>query len=109
LQEYENLRFYGADNEIVLCYGKALPDTKDWVVIVVNLDPFQAHETMFHLPIGEFGIAQDEQYRAVDLMSGETFIWTGPSQHLNLDPRGEPARIFAIERFQHVEYAEPCF
>lgn len=109
LQEYDNLRFYPADDENVLCYGKSLPDAGDNVLAVVNLDPFQAHETVFHLPIHEFGIESDEQFRATDLISGETYIWTGPSQQLRLDPQEEPVRLFAIQRFHHVEYAEPCY
>lgn len=109
LQEYDNLRFYPADDENVLCYGKSLPDAGDNVLAVVNLDPFQAHETVFHLPIHEFGIESDEQFRATDLISGETYIWTGPSQQLRLDPQEEPVRLFAIQRFHHIEYAEPCY
>lgn len=109
LQEYDNLRFYPADDENVLCYGKSLPDAGDHVLVVINLDPFQAHETTFHLPIQEFGIETDEQFRATDLISGEMYIWTGPSQQLRLDPQEDPVRLFALQRFQHVEYAEPCY
>ena len=51
----------------------------------------------------------DEQYRATDLMTGETFIWTGGTQWTRLDPHDEPARFYSIERFPHIAYAEPCF
>ncbi len=109
LQEYTNLRFYWADDDNVIVYGKATSDNSDIVIAVVNMDPFQAHETHFHLPIDQFGIGADEQYRATDLMTGDTFIWTGGTQWTRLDPRDEPARFYSIERFPHISYAEPCF
>jgi starch synthase (maltosyl-transferring) len=109
LQEYDNLRFYGTDDDNVICYGKATPDLADIVVGVVNLDPFQPHETAIHLPIAQFGIAEDEQYRATELITGETFIWTGGSQRVRLDPHVEPAMLFSISRWAHVDYAEPCY
>ncbi|MDP9368369.1 MAG: alpha-1,4-glucan--maltose-1-phosphate maltosyltransferase [Chloroflexota bacterium] len=109
LHEYDNLRFYTADDDNVICYGKATADHSDIVVGVVNLDPFQPHESAIHLPVEEFGIKPDEQYRATDLLSGETFIWTGGTQHLRLDPHDEPARFFSLQRWARVDYAEPCF
>ncbi len=109
LHEYDNLRVYTADDDNVICYGKATADHSDIVVGVVNLDPFQPHESAIHLPVEEFGIKPDEQYRATDLLSGETFIWTGGTQHLRLDPHNEPARFFSLQRWARVDYAEPCF
>jgi len=108
LQEYDNLHFYWADDDNVLCYGKATADQGDVVLVVVNLDPFQPHETQIHFPIEEFGIGREEQYRAVELLSGETFLWTGGSQEVRLDPHDEPARFFALRRWAHIDYAEPC-
>ncbi len=109
LHEYDNLRFYPADDDNVVCYGKATADHSDIVVGVVNLDPFQPHEATIHLPVEDFGINSDEQYRATDLLTGETFIWTGGAQHLRLDPHEEPARFFSLQRWARVDYAEPCF
>jgi len=109
LQEYDNLRFYRADDDNVLCYGKATPDRSDVVIVVVNLDPFQSHETWIHFPINDFGIADGEQYRATELITGESFIWTGGSHHLRLDPHHEPALIFSLRRWSHVDYVETCY
>ena len=109
LQEYDNLRFYWADDENVICYGKSTPDGTDRVVVAVNMDPFQTRETLIHLPIADFGIGSDEQYRATDILTGETNIWTGGTQHIRLDPNDDPARFWSIQRFPHVAFAEPCF
>jgi starch synthase (maltosyl-transferring) len=109
LHEYDNLRFYWADDGNVVCYGKMTPDRQDILIVAVNLDPFQPHETAIHFPIHDFGIGDGEQYRATELISGQTFIWTGGSQRIWLDPREEPAAIFELRPWQRVEYAEPCF
>ncbi|HEY7033433.1 MAG TPA: alpha-1,4-glucan--maltose-1-phosphate maltosyltransferase [Thermomicrobiales bacterium] len=109
LQEYDNLRFYWADDDNVLCYGKATPDHSDVVIVAVNLDPFQTHETWIHFPIHDFGIAEGEQYRATELITGESYIWTGGSHPIRLDPHVEPVHIFSIRRWSHVDYVETCY
>ncbi|HEV2106743.1 MAG TPA: maltotransferase domain-containing protein [Thermomicrobiales bacterium] len=109
LQEYENLRFFPASDDNVICYGKATAEYEDIVVAAVNLDPFQPHDATIRLPIEQWGIAADEQYRVTELVTGESYIWTGSEQQIHLNPREEPAMIFEIVRWQHVDYAEPCF
>jgi starch synthase (maltosyl-transferring) len=109
LHEYDNLRFYGADDGNVVCYGKMTPDKSNIIIAAVNLDPFHAHETWVHFPIQDFDIAHDEQYRVEELISGENFFWTGGSQRLRLDPHDEPARLFSIRKWAHVDYVEPCY
>ncbi len=109
LQEYDNLRFYWADDDSVLCYGKATPDRSDIIVVAVNLDPFQVHETRIHIPIHDFGIGDGEQFRVTELITGESYIWTGGSHHIRLDPHYEPALIFSLRRWSHVDYVETCY
>ncbi|MGH2533923.1 MAG: alpha-1,4-glucan--maltose-1-phosphate maltosyltransferase [Thermomicrobiales bacterium] len=109
LQEYDNLRFYGADDDNILCYGKATIERDDIIVIVVNLDPFQAHETNIHLPIQEFGIGEGDQYRVTELVTRESFLWTGGTQYVRLDPHWEPALIYSIRPWTHIDFAEPCY
>lgn len=108
LQEYENLRFIGSDDDNVICYAKTSADRTDVVLIAVNLDPFGAHETGLRLPLGEFGIPEDVPYRVRDLMSGETMLWTGVEQRLRLDPKVEPARFFGLQPWASVDYVETC-
>jgi len=108
LQEYDNLRFLESDDDNVLCYAKATEDREDIVVVAVNLDPFAAHETTLRLPLDRFGIPADSPFRAHDLLSGETRLWTGPEQRLRLDPAEEPARFFALRPWVSVDYVETC-
>jgi starch synthase (maltosyl-transferring) len=109
LHEYDNLRFYWADDDNIICYGKMTPDKSNNIVAAVNLDPYHAHETWVHFPIQDFDIAPDEQYRVDELISGESFFWTGGSQWIRLDPNEEPARIFSIRKWAHIDYVDPGF
>jgi len=109
LQEYDNLRFLDSSDDNVIAYMKATELNEDVVVAVVNLDPFQSHDTTVVIPTTVLGIASDEQYRATELLTGETFIWTGEDQQMRLDPRQQPAMLFEIKRWRHVDYAEPCY
>ena len=107
LQEYDNLRFFEVQNDNIIGYTKRMPDNSDIVVVMCNLNPFETHEAWFELPIGEWGIAPDHQFLAVDELNGNTVhSWTGPWQHLQLDPAVNPAMILHIRPWQHVEYVD---
>jgi starch synthase (maltosyl-transferring) len=85
------------------------PDKSNIIIAVVNLDPFHAHETWIHFPIQDFDIAHNEQYRVEELLSGESYFWTGGSQRIRLDPQVEPARFFSIRKWTHVDYVEHVY
>lgn len=106
LHEYDNLRFYWADDDNILVYGKQHADGDDNILVVVNLDPFQAHETMIHFPIADFALPTDEQYEAHDLISGERYLWSGGSQFVRLDPQQESAHILHLRRWRQVDYVD---
>jgi len=107
LQEYDNLRFAETEDENILAYWKATPDRSDVVLMVVNLDPFGPHESAVRLPLRELGLPDDQPYRVQELLSGETQLWTGPEQRLRLEPE-EPARFYALQAWQRVDYVEGC-
>jgi starch synthase (maltosyl-transferring) len=107
LQLYDNLRFYPSDDDNITAYGKATPDGSDRVLVVVNLDPFDAHETWLHLPVWEWGMEPGEAFHVEDLLTGETHLWH-EHQHIRLDPRDEPARFYAVRPIRRVSYVEGC-
>lgn len=106
LREYDNLRFFEVQNDNIVGYVKATPDNTDIIVVLVNLNPFEAQEAWFDIPIGMLGIANDQQYIAVDQLNDEMHSWTGAWQHLRLDPEVNPAIILHIRPWQHVEYVD---
>jgi starch synthase (maltosyl-transferring) len=106
LQEYDNLRFFEVQNDNILGYVKRTADNSDIILVLVNIDPYEVQEGWFDIPTGDLGIEPDQQYLAVDLLSGESHSWRGAWQHLRLDPQVNPAMILHIRPWQHVEYVD---
>lgn len=107
LQEYENLRFVDTSDDNVLAYYKATSDLSDIVLVIVNLDPFHTHRSTVWLPLDRFGIVRDGQLRAHELLTNESFLWTGGEQHVELDPNRNPAMIFSLREWVHHDFVEP--
>ena len=109
LQEYDNLSFLHADDDNVICYIKALPDRSSYVMMAVNLDPFQGHRVNIEVPHHILGTTPDDQVRATELFTNESFLWQGSTQSVYLDPQTNPAMIFDLRVWEHKDYEEPCF
>ncbi len=96
LAQYKNLEFYHSQNDQILCYGKRTADNGNVIVVVVNLDPFRAHEDTISLPLEKFGIDGGRPYQVKDLLNGGQYTWSGASNYVRLDPKVTPAHIFLI-------------
>jgi starch synthase (maltosyl-transferring) len=103
LHLYDNLRFYQADNDNILFYGKSTPDKKNVILMAVNLDPYQAHEGNIHVPISEFGIEPHETYQLHDLITDERIFCQGEIVHIRIDPDVEPAHIYQLTKWLRKE------
>src|SRR5262249_45522645 len=57
LLEYKNLRFYRADNDRVIFYGKRSRGGSNTVLVAVTLDPWAAQEAVLHIPLEELGLS----------------------------------------------------
>jgi starch synthase (maltosyl-transferring) len=108
LQELDNLRFYEADDDNVLFYGKMTPEGGNVILIAVNLDPFEAHESLLEFPLDEMSIGEDDTFEVEELLSGARHLWRGAVQRVRLEPDA-PAAIFRIHRWTKVDYESPCF
>jgi starch synthase (maltosyl-transferring) len=109
LHELDNLRFYPADDDSVIFYGKMTPDRSNMVFVAVNLDPFDTHEAVVEFPLSEMDIPENRTFEIQDLISGAKHLWTGRRQRLRLDPHNNPAAILRVSPWVHVDYRSPCF
>ncbi|MBA2351190.1 MAG: alpha-1,4-glucan--maltose-1-phosphate maltosyltransferase [Burkholderiales bacterium] len=109
LHEFENLRFYPADDDNILFYGKADRDRANLIFIAVNLDPFEPHQAVLEFPLAEMGIKRDRTFQVEELLSGKKHLWRGARHSVDLDPQVNPAEIYRISPWAYKEYAEPCF
>jgi starch synthase (maltosyl-transferring) len=98
LQMYTNLRFYSADNDAILFYGKMTPARDNIILVVVNLDPFRKQNSFVHVPIEEFGHMATDEYQVHDLLSDARYTWRGRQNYVELDPEIQPAHIFLVHR-----------
>jgi starch synthase (maltosyl-transferring) len=98
LQMYTNLRFYPANNEAILFYGKMTPARDNIILVVVNLDPFRKQNSFVHVPIEEFGQMEGDEYQVHDLLNGARYTWRGRQNYVELDPEIQPAHIFLVRR-----------
>ena len=98
LQMYTNLRFYRADNDAILCYGKMTPARDNIILVVVNLDPFRKQNSFVHVPIEEFGQMESDEYQVHDLLSDARYIWRGGQNYVELDPEVQSAHVFLVRR-----------
>jgi starch synthase (maltosyl-transferring) len=98
LQMYDNLRFYHADNDAILFYGKMTPARDNIILVVVNLDPFRKQNSFVHVPTEEFGQMATDEYQVHDLLNDARYIWRGRQNYVELDPEIQPAHIFLVHR-----------
>ncbi|MBF0466308.1 MAG: alpha-1,4-glucan--maltose-1-phosphate maltosyltransferase [Nitrospirae bacterium] len=103
LHNYKNLRFYHADNENILFYGKTDTNNKNIILCAVNLDPFNTHSSKLTIPIEQFGIAHDETYELQNLINGERTPIRGQEYFVTLNPDWEPGFIYKVNRWVHTE------
>jgi starch synthase (maltosyl-transferring) len=100
LHELRNLRFHHTDGDSVLTFSKraVLPDgTEDTVIVVVNLDPHGARETVVRLDLGALGMTAGETFSVHDALTGSTWLW-GQDNYVRLDPFVEPAHVLVVRR-----------
>ena len=108
LHELDNLRFHLAGNDNVLFYSKMTETRDNMVFFAVNLNPFDAQETDLEFPLAEMGIPQESSFEVEELISGVKHLWKGAWQRIRLDPHVNPAAIFRITPWKHVDHDEPC-
>ena len=79
LQWLKNVRFHGSSNDRFLVWSRGHRDEGDLVLVVVNLDPHTAQETSLGLDLGAIGLPGQGPYTAMDELTGDVFVWEGPT------------------------------
>jgi starch synthase (maltosyl-transferring) len=99
LQGYANLRFHEAEDDNVIFYSKITESRDNIILVAVNLDPYQAHNTHVHVPLEAMGFKAGETYQVHDLLWDERYLWSGGRNFIALDPHTKPAHIFRVRRW----------
>jgi starch synthase (maltosyl-transferring) len=98
LQDTWNVQFYEAENDYLMCYGKASEDVSNIIIVAVNLDPYHAQGGWVHIPLAELGVDPHQPYLVHDLLSDDKFIWHGEKNYIKIDPNIVPAHIFRVRK-----------
>lgn len=93
LRLYRNLRFFDADNDQILFYGKQTPDGRDRILVAVSLDPFEPQAATLTLP-AEL-LERAEAHEVDELLSGQKMLWRGNSAKIRLTPEA-PVAIWSV-------------
>ena len=98
LQANERLWFHRIENDALVAYSKHTADLADLVLVIVSLDPHYVQSGWLDLPLGDLGIDPGHPFQAHDLLDGETYVWQGPRNYVELDPHRSPGHVFHIRR-----------
>lgn len=98
LQRNEGLRFHPVDNDQIIVYSKTTDELENIVLVAVNLDPHHTHAGWLELPLEQLGLDPRQPYQLHDLISDARYLWNGPRNFLQIDPRVSPAQVFRLRR-----------
>ena len=59
----------------------------NFILAAVSLDPFNAQEAHFELPLWELGLPDDAATQGEDFMNGHRWTWYGKTQWTRLEPQ----------------------
>ncbi len=108
-RDYDNLRIQTTENDAILAFSKTTAALDNIIYVAVSVDPWNAQGGFVHVPLEDFGIGHDEEYRMEDLLTGEKFTWRGPRNFVGLDPHERPAHVFRVRRLIGRRAGEPIF
>ncbi|HEY7926713.1 MAG TPA: alpha-1,4-glucan--maltose-1-phosphate maltosyltransferase [Candidatus Dormibacteraeota bacterium] len=90
------LRIHHIDSDQMLCVSRISDDGADVLLVIVNLDPHNAHEATTWLDLATLGIPADTAFSAHDELTDTTYWWRGPANYVRLDPAVQPAHILHL-------------
>ena len=109
LREYRNLRIQSSENDNILCFSKTTESFDDALLVAVTVDPWNAQAGFINVPLGDFGLGENDPYLVEDLLTGERFAWRGSRNFIALDPHHRPAHVFRVRRHLGHEAGEDVF
>ncbi|MCJ1887001.1 alpha-1,4-glucan--maltose-1-phosphate maltosyltransferase [Pseudomonas sp. LA21] len=96
LHSHLGFHAYNAWNDNILYFGKRTDDLSNFILVAVCLDPDNAQEADFELPLWEFGLPDDASIGGEDLMNGQRWVWHGKRQRMRIEPWTLPFGIWRL-------------
>jgi starch synthase (maltosyl-transferring) len=96
LQRIGNLQVLHTESEDILAYRRHAVGNE--LIIVINLDPHRAHDTLVHVPVRELGLREQQPFEVEDLLTGARFGWRSSKNYVRLDPAERVGHLFRVTR-----------
>ena len=102
-RSYHNLTILDSSDANILAFARHTPaeltaDGKpDTLIVVVNLDGHEAHQSMIRLNPAAFGLPAGEPFTVADELTGRTFTWTNDN-YVSLAPWADVAHVLSVKR-----------
>ena len=99
---YHNLTVLPTSDPNILAFARHTPaeltgtGQADTLIVVVNLDGHNAHQSMIHLELSELGLPTDRPLNLRDELTGREFQW-GWDNYVSLAPWADVAHILSVQ------------
>ena len=99
---YHNLTVLPTSDPNILAFARHTPaeltgtGQADTLIVVVNLDGHNAHQSMIHLELSELGLPTDRPLNVRDELPGREFQW-GWDNYVSLAPWADVAHILSVQ------------
>ena len=99
---YHNLTVLPTSDPNILAFARHTPaeltgtGQADTLIVVVNLDGHNAHQSMIHLELSELGLPTDRPLNVRDELTGREFQW-GWDNYVSLAPWADVAHILFVQ------------
>ena len=99
---YHNLTVLPTSDPDILAFARHTPaeltgtGQADTLIVVVNLDGHNAHQSMIHLELSELGLPTDRPLNVRDELTGREFQW-GWDNYVSLAPWADVAHILSVQ------------
>ena len=98
LQTHLGVAFFNCWNDNILYFAKRTPERDNYILVAISLDPHNAQEAHFELPLWELGLDDNAETHGEDLMNGHRWSWYGKTQWMRIEPWQLPCGIWRIEK-----------
>lgn len=98
LQTHLGVAFFNCWNDNILYFAKRTPERDNYILVAISLDPHNAQEAHFELPLWELGLDDNAETLGEDLMNGHRWSWYGKTQWMRIEPWHLPFGIWRIEK-----------
>ncbi len=83
-----------ADNPQVFAYLRG--EGRTALLVIANTDPEGPQHSFVHVPTEAWGLGPDEPYDVEDILTGDSYTWSGSRNYVHLDPHVRVGHVLRL-------------